>query len=99
MNMYSNSREEMTRHLETSLTVGLTEEEAALRQAEYGENRLKEKKKKTTFQRFLDQFKDVMIIILILAAVISFVIACFENEPMEFLEPALILFIVILNAM
>ncbi|MBR6527292.1 MAG: calcium-translocating P-type ATPase, PMCA-type [Lachnospiraceae bacterium] len=98
MNMYSNSKEEMTRHWETSLTVGLTEEEAALRQAEYGENRLKEKKKKTTFQRFLDQFKDVMILILLAAAGVSFVLAAMSGHPSEFFEPLLILLIVVLNA-
>ena len=98
MNMYSNSKEEMIRHLETSLSAGLTEEEVALRQVEYGENRLKEKKKKTTFQRFLDQFKDVMILILLAAAGVSFVLAAMSGHPSEFFEPLLILLIVVLNA-
>lgn len=49
-------------------------------------------------QRFFDQFKDVMILILLAAAVVSFVIACIEGNPMEFFEPALILLIVVLNA-
>ena len=88
----------MIRHLETSLSAGLTEEEAALRQVEYGENRLKEKKKKTTFQRFLDQFKDVMILILLAAAGVSFVLAAMSGHPSEFFEPLLILLIVVLNA-
>lgn len=39
-----------------------------------------------------------MILILIVAAIISFVVACYEGEPKEFFEPALILLIVILNA-
>ena len=83
--------------LDTSLS-GLSEEQVRQKQAQFGENKLKEKKKKTTFQRFLDQFKDAMILILLAAAAVSFVIACVEGEPKEFFEPILILLIVVLNA-
>jgi len=79
-------------------TRGLTDEQVQIQKERFGENRLQEKKKKTNFQRFLDQFKDVMILILLIAAAISFVIACVEKEPKEFFEPFLILLIVILNA-
>ncbi|HEY8344991.1 MAG TPA: calcium-translocating P-type ATPase, PMCA-type [Bacillota bacterium] len=75
---------------------GLSKAEVKRRLTEYGENRLQEKKKKTIVQRFFEQFKDVMILILIAAAVISFVVACYEGEG--FFEPVLILLIVILNA-
>lgn len=75
---------------------GLSKAEVERRLVEYGENRLQEKKKKTIVQRFFEQFKDVMILILIAAAVISFVVACYEGEG--FFEPVLILLIVILNA-
>ena len=84
--------------LHSDLTIGLTEGQVHEKRAQHGENKLKEKKKKTTLQRFAEQFKDVMILILIVAAVISFVIACVEGEPKEFFEPVLILLIVILNA-
>ena len=77
---------------------GLSAEEAARRLEEHGENRLQEKKKKSSLQRFADQFKDAMILILIAAAIVSFVIACIEGDPKEFFEPALILLIVVANA-
>ncbi len=95
---YSESRAELLRSLKTSREKGLTSQQAAQGLAQYGENKLNEKKKKTNLTRFLEQFKDVMIIILLIAAVISFVIACVEGNPMEFFEPALILLIVVLNA-
>ena len=77
---------------------GLSEKEAAQRLEKHGENRLQEKKKKSGLQRFADQFKDAMILILIAAAIVSFVIACVEGDPKEFFEPALILLIVVANA-
>ena len=81
-----------------SSTKGLTSGEAEKRLAEHGKNKLAEGKKKTMLQRFFEQFKDVMILILIAAAAVSFVIACVERNPKEFFEPLLILLIVILNA-
>ena len=84
----------LTPDIKTGLTCAQVEEQ----RAKFGENRLKEKKKKTNLQRFLEQFRDVMILILIGAAIISFVVACVEGEPKEFFEPALILVIVIVNA-
>ena len=84
--------------LDSDLQLGLSAQHVEARQRQYGENKLQEKKKKTNWQRFLDQFKDVMILILIAAAAISFVIACVEGNPKEFFEPVLILLIVIMNA-
>lgn len=98
MSAHNQSKEELLKSLSTSAEKGLSSSKAAELQNKYGPNRLKEKKKKTNLQRFLEQFKDVMIIILLIAAVISFVIACIEGDPMEFFEPVLILLIVVLNA-
>ncbi len=98
MTPHCKQQEEVLKQLSSDPLVGLTHQEVLARKEKYGENKLKEKKKKTNLQRFLDQFKDVMILILIVAAVISFVIACVEGEAKEFFEPALILAIVILNA-
>lgn len=98
MNYFSQTRDEVLRHLNTDEKSGLSQSRAAELAEKHGPNKLNEKKKKSNFRRFLEQFKDVMILILIAAAVISFVIACVEGEPKEFFEPVLILLIVILNA-
>lgn len=96
--IHSQPREEILKSLSTNAEKGMSSEQVRQLQAKYGFNKLNEKKKKTNFQRFLEQFKDVMIIILLIAAVISFVIACVEGNQMEFFEPVLILLIVVLNA-
>ena len=88
----------VVQELGSDLVNGLKEAQVSELRSRYGENKLKEKKKKTNFQRFIDQFKDVMILILIAAAAISFAIACTQNDPEEFFEPILILVIVIVNA-
>ena len=98
MAYHSQSKDEVLKGLGTNAESGISEAEAAARIAKYGENKLAEKKKKSLFARFLEQLKDVMIIILIIAAIISLVIAITEGDPMEFIEPALIFLIVILNA-
>ena len=92
------SREEVLQELQTDPASGLCEEEVLARRARFGENKMAEKKKKSLLLRFVEQFKDVMIVILLIAAVVSFVVACVEGDPMEFIEPALIVFIVVLNA-
>ncbi|MBE6593448.1 MAG: cation-translocating P-type ATPase [Ruminococcaceae bacterium] len=92
------NNDDVIKELKSDLKQGLSSAQVSALQEKYGENKLREKKKKSTFGRFLDQFKDAMIIILIAAAIISFVVACIEMNPKEFFEPALILLIVILNA-
>ena len=99
MEAYNRSKESVLDELKTDVAKGLSGAEVSERAEKYGKNELKEKKKKSMIGRFFEQFKDVMIIILIIAAVISFVIACVEKEPKEFFEPALILLIVVLNAL
>lgn len=95
---YSQNNEDLLKELATDKQIGLTSEEVVARQSKYGANKLREKKKKNTFQRFLDQFKDAMILILIAAAIVSFVVVILEQNWGELFEPALILLIVILNA-
>lgn len=63
-----------------------------------GENRLKEKKKTSSFRRFIGQFADVMILILLAAAAVSFFLAFTGEDKTDFFEPILILVIVVVNA-
>lgn len=97
MESHTGSREELMASLGTS-EKGLNNDQVQSRLREFGENRLKEKKRKSWMIRFLEQFKDVMILILIAAAAVSFAIACYEGSSGDFFEPVLILAIVILNA-
>lgn len=94
---YNASAEEVLRELNSSLS-GLSDAQVQSQKAKYGSNKLREKPKKSTVRRFLDQFKDAMILILLAAAAVSFVIACAEGNSKEFFEPVLILLIVVLNA-
>ncbi len=98
MKAHSTKIDEVLGHFETDSVQGLTSEKATQLLAQNGPNKLKEKKKKSLAMRFLEQFKDVMIIILIIAAIVSFVIVCVEQNWGELFEPALIFGIVILNA-
>ena len=98
MSAHSQDREQLLAELNTNPEKGLTQAQVSDLQATYGENRLREKKKKSAFGRFIDQFKDVMILILIAAAVVSFAVVIAEKNWGELFEPALILLIVILNA-
>lgn len=96
MKAHNSSIAEVLRQLGVSADKGLENEEALKRLNEYGPNQLKAKPKRSLMQRFLDQFRDFMIIILIIAAGVSFVVAIYEGEG--FFEPVLILLIVVLNA-
>ena len=98
MTAHNQSRSQVVETLKSDITLGLTQGEAQQRLSQYGENKLREKPKKTNFQRFLDQFKDAMILILLIAAAISFTVAIVEGNPKEFFEPVLILLIVFINA-
>lgn len=98
MNYYFAPLNEVLKETVCDPKVGLSENQVEERLKKHGENRLKEKKKKSLLSRFFDQFKDVMIIILILAAIISFGVVVIEKNWGELFEPVLILLIVILNA-
>ena len=95
--MTSKSSKEVLELVKSS-TTGLSEQEAQQRLVRDGENKLAEKKKTPIIVKFFKQFADAMIIILLVAAAISFGVAIAEKNPKEFIEPALILLIVVINA-
>ena len=76
---------------------GLTEEEASKRLEKYGANNLKEKKKESLFIKFIKQFNDFMIIVLIIAAIISAIVAK-TNGSGDYIDSIIIIAIVIFNA-
>jgi Ca2+-transporting ATPase len=96
---YQTDAEALAKELKTDVRRGISNDEAAERLKANGRNELAQKKKKTFLQRFLAQFKDVMIIILLVAAAVSFAVAISQGDSGELIEPVLILVIVILNAL
>lgn len=99
MQYYDQSAQEVLESLNTNTKTGLSDQLVKERLDKYGLNKLKEKPKKTNMQRFLEQFKDPMILILLAAAVVSFIVTIMEGEGFKGLfEPILILAIVVMNA-
>uniref|UniRef100_A0A2P2HWC7 Calcium-transporting ATPase n=1 Tax=Hirondellea gigas TaxID=1518452 RepID=A0A2P2HWC7_9CRUS len=92
--------EECLKHFSTRIETGLTEIQVKDYQAKYGPNELPAEEGKTLLQLILEQFDDLLVKILLLAALISFVLACFEEEGSvtAFVEPFVILLILIANA-
>ena len=87
---HSKAREEILSELKVDQN-GLSHEEADHRLREFGYNELKEKKRVTALQIFLRQFKDIFVIMLLIATAISFLIG-------ETIDAATIAVIVILNS-
>ena len=90
-------KEEVLQKLKTDKRGGLAKEEVENRQKEYGKNKLKEKQKETILMRFIKQFNDFMIIILIIASIISAGVSYMQGEN-DYIDSIIIIAIVILNA-
>lgn len=86
--------EEVEQELQTDRKNGISAEEAAVRINQYGRNEMEQKKGKSVIAMFFSQFKDFMIVILLIAAVVSFI----ASGASDFADPIIILLIVILNA-
>lgn len=76
---------------------GFTESEAESRLKEYGENVLREKKKKSAFVMYIEQFKDFMTVLLMISAFISAVISFITKDKSEIVDTMILVFIILLN--
>ena len=91
-NFYNQKIEDVAKDFATSVSSGLKASQIDGLRAKYGSNSLTSKKKVSIWQRFLAQFKDFMIIVLIVAALLSGFVA------QEWTDAAIIMIVVILNA-
>ena len=73
-------KEDILQKLRTKQGVGLSQREVLVRKQKYGSNKLEEKKKETLLVKFIKQFNDFMIIILIIASILSAVTSYFQGE-------------------
>lgn len=89
---YNKTFEETVYHLNSNINSGLDNNEIKIRQKNYGMNTIIHKKKTPIFIKFLSQFKDFLIIILLIASVISVIV-----NPNDWLDSLIILFVVLLN--
>ena len=96
MNWFNKGISQVEKELQTDIKTGLTDEQVKANYEKYGMNELKQKKKKSLFVKFLEQFKDFMIIVLIVAAVVSGAVGIAEGEGIT--DTIIILIVVIVNA-
>ena len=95
-NWFNKTFKEVEKELETDLEKGLSKEKVEERQEKYGFNELQQIAKKSIIQRFLEQFKDFSIIVLIIAAIVSGIVGYYEGEGIT--DSIIILIVVIVNA-
>lgn len=97
MDWHSLSAGEALKQLGVDPQKGLSTGAAEQRLRQYGENKLAEKKKKGWFRKFLEQFSDFMVIILLIAAVVSFITSMVQGDA-DYIDSIIILVIVVINA-
>lgn len=97
MNWHNMSAKNVLDTLKTDEKKGLSEKEAGKRLLKYGKNTIAAKKREGFLKKFFAQFNDFMIIVLIVAAALSFIMSVLSGDA-DFVDPIVILLIVILNA-
>ena len=100
MKPHAKSVEELTKELDvTDIEKGLTNEEFGKRFVKYGPNELPTGEGVNYLDILLDQFKDLLVLILIVAGIISGIIGYLENDPESFVDVFAIGIVVVLNAL
>ena len=84
---------ELVNEFNSDIQIGLSDDHVVVNREKYGKNILEEKKKTPMFLRFLSEFKDPLIIILIIAAIVSVIV-----DPHEWIESVIIMVVVLINA-
>ena len=95
-NWFNKSVDETVKDMNTNEDLGLSSEEVVQRKSKYGLNELEEGKKTPLWVKFLQQFKDFMIIVLIIAAIISGIVGYVQGEGIT--DSIIIMIVVIVNA-
>ena len=93
---FNKTVQEVEKELNTNLKNGLSTEQVQEETQKYGLNELQEKKKDSLFKKFLEQFKDFSIIVLIIAAIVSGIVGVSQGEGIT--DTVIILIVVLLNA-
>ncbi len=93
---FNKTVKDVEKELETDLDKGLSSKKVEEHKTKYGLNELQEKKKDSLFKKFIAQFKDFSIIVLIIAAIVSGVVGIAEGEGIT--DTIIILIVVLLNA-
>lgn len=97
MELYSQSREEAVQTLGTDPARGLNQRECQWRLEQYGKNELRPAKRRGLPARFFSQFQDLMVLILLAAAAVSFAVSWVRGDG-EYVDSLIILAIVVCNA-
>ena len=95
-NWYNLTAEETAKELNTKIDSGLSADGVEKSREKFGFNELQAQKKKSLFVKFIEQFKDFMIIILIIAAIVSGVVGYMQGEGIT--DSIIIFVVIIVNA-
>ena len=94
---YTQNIQDVVSRLKSNVGTGLNDTQVTLLQKQYGKNKLNDAKKESLFVRFIKQFNDFMVIILIISAIISAVTSYLEGSH-DYIDSFIIVAIVVFNA-